>query len=237
MADLQSRRSLIARSRNGRGKIGPVLGLCVLLAGLSATASAQENGATSSSGSPSVAELAKQVSELRDLVEQLQAQLKQLQANTPAPAPSSRACATLTASQANTGRGAVPSPTTPRRVTATAPASQAQTTATFATLAPDTSPAATPAESQKITDALHGTTLNFLFDGYYACNFNAPIGRANLLRAYDVSSNAFSLVQGDVVLENAPDVANNKRSGARLDFQFGQATENVQGNATNQPAS
>ena len=212
-----------------------VLGFCVLLAGVSATASAQENAATSSSGSPSVAELARQITELRNLVEQLQAQVKQLEGNAQAPPPPEAGTPPSPPARQTPVAAAVPSPTTPRTVTATAPASQAQTTAMVTTLAPTTSPASTPAESQKITDALHGTTLNFLFDGYYAYNFNAPIGRANLLRAYDVSSNAFSLNQGDVVLENAPDVANNKRWGARLDLQFGQATETLQGNAANEP--
>jgi hypothetical protein len=72
-------------------------------------------------------------------------------------------------------------------------------------------------------------------DGYYAYNFNAPIGRANLLRAYDVSSNSFSLNQADLVLENAPDPAHGKRWGARMDLQFGQATQTLQGNQANEP--
>jgi cell division protein FtsB len=235
MADLQSRRVLIARSRNGRRKIAMVLGFCVLLAGVSATASAQENAAQSSSGSPSVAELARQVSELRDLVEQLQAQVKQLQSSAQAPATLQADTPPSPPAKQTSDAAAVPSPTTPRTAPVTAPASPAQTTATFLAPAPATSPAEMPTESQKITDALHGTTVNFLFDGYYAYNFNAPIGRDNLLRAYDVSSNAFSLNQGDVVLENAPDAAKDKRWGARLDLQFGQATETLQGNAANEP--
>ena len=52
MADLQNRLVLIARSRAGRRNIGLVVLFCVLLAGVSATASAQENTAPSSSGSP-----------------------------------------------------------------------------------------------------------------------------------------------------------------------------------------
>ncbi len=80
-----------------------------------------------------------------------------------------------------------------------------------------------------------GTTLNFAFDGYYGFNFNSPIGRVNLLRAYDVSSNAFSLNQADILLENAPDPANGKRWGARADLQFGQATATLQGNSVNEP--
>lgn len=82
---------------------------------------------------------------------------------------------------------------------------------------------------------LSGTSVNFLFDGYYGYNFNNPIGRTNLLRAYDVSSNAFSLNQADVVVENAPDPANGKRWGLRLDLQFGQATATLQGNPANEP--
>lgn len=80
-----------------------------------------------------------------------------------------------------------------------------------------------------------GTTINFLFDGYYSYNFNDPIGRVNLLRAYDVSSNAFSLNQADLMIENAADPANGKRFGLRLDFQYGQATETLQGNPANEP--
>ncbi len=85
------------------------------------------------------------------------------------------------------------------------------------------------------TGIWRGTSLNFLVDGYYDYNFNQPIGRANQLRAYDVISNAFNLNQADVVIENAPDPSNGKRFGARLDLQFGQATETLQGNPANEP--
>ena len=40
-------------------------------------------------------------------------------------------------------------------------------------------------------DYLKGTTINVSIAGYYDYNFNNPIGRVNLLRASDVSSNAF----------------------------------------------
>jgi len=83
-------------------------------------------------------------------------------------------------------------------------------------------------------DFFNGTTINMFVDGYYAYNFNNPIGRANLLRAYDVSSNAFSLNQADFIIEHAPDPANGKRFGARIDLQFGQATETLQGNTANE---
>jgi len=92
-----------------------------------------------------------------------------------------------------------------------------------------------PVELEKPAGILTGTTTNVLVDGYYGYNFNAPIGRANLLRAFDVSSNSFSLSQAAVVIENAPDVAKGKRWGARLDLQWGQATQTLQGNAANEP--
>lgn len=83
-------------------------------------------------------------------------------------------------------------------------------------------------------DFLRDTTLNLTFDGYYGYNFNRPVGRVNLLRAYDVSSNSFSLNQATVILEKAPDVSKGRRFGARLDLQYGQATETLQGSAVNE---
>jgi hypothetical protein len=92
----------------------------------------------------------------------------------------------------------------------------------------------TPAD-RSILDYFKGNTLNFGFDGYYGYNFNAPIGRVNLLRAYDVLSNSFSINQASVVFEHAPDIAAGKRLGLRLDLQFGQATATLQGNPANEP--
>jgi hypothetical protein len=80
-----------------------------------------------------------------------------------------------------------------------------------------------------------GATLNYFFDGYYGYDFNHPIGRVQYLRAYDVLSNAFSLNQAGVVLALDPDVAEGRRYGVRLDLQFGQATETLQGNPANEP--
>jgi hypothetical protein len=97
-----------------------------------------------------------------------------------------------------------------------------------------TTPAATPPQPAARPDPLGGTTLNFLIDTYYSYNFNAPIGRVNRLRAYDVTSNSFSINQAGVVLENAPDLAKGKRWGARLDLQWGQATQTLQGNTANE---
>jgi hypothetical protein len=98
-------------------------------------------------------------------------------------------------------------------------------------------PAQTPAsESRKGSglDFLRDATLEVGLDGYYGYNFNNPIGRVNLARAYDVNSNAFSLNQANVILKYDPDVAAGRRFGARIDLQFGQATETLQGNAGNE---
>ncbi len=79
-----------------------------------------------------------------------------------------------------------------------------------------------------------GTTLNFAIDGYYEYNFNQPQGRVNLLRAYDVSSNSFSLNQANIVVEHLPVAESGQRFGGRLDLQFGQATETLQGSSANE---
>jgi hypothetical protein len=90
-------------------------------------------------------------------------------------------------------------------------------------------------EDRGVLDFLRDTTINVSLDGYYGYNFNKPVGRINLLRAYDVMSNSFSLNQASVVIERAPNVEAGRRFGARLDLMYGQATETVQGNAANEP--
>ena len=182
----------------------------VVLASLviAAVASGARAGDTApSNSSPSVSDLAQQVSELRELVRQLQLQVKELQARSQPSA-----------------NGDVQSAQAATPVDGVFQAPAWQTTGT-----------APSPESLKGFNFLYGTTVNFLVDTYYGWNFNEPVGRVNLLRAYDVLSNAFSLNQADIVLENAPDPASGKRWGARLDLQYGQATETLQGNATNEP--
>jgi hypothetical protein len=83
--------------------------------------------------------------------------------------------------------------------------------------------------------ALDGVVFGIGFDGYYAWNTNRPVGRINLLRAYDVSSNSFSLNQANVIVERPPDLDQGRRVGLRLDVMFGQATETLQGSAANEP--
>jgi Putative beta-barrel porin-2, OmpL-like. bbp2 len=90
-------------------------------------------------------------------------------------------------------------------------------------------------EDRKSLDFLQEATINVGVDGYYAYNFNHPVGRVNLLRAYDVLSNNFSLNQASVIFERAPDLSQRRRFGGRLDLQFGQATDTLQGNPANEP--
>jgi len=90
-------------------------------------------------------------------------------------------------------------------------------------------------DDRSTLDFLHGTTINVALDGYYEYNFNHPIGRVNLLRAFDVLSSEFSLNQADVIFDHPPDVAAGRRWGGRLDLQFGQATDTLQGNPSNEP--
>jgi hypothetical protein len=80
-----------------------------------------------------------------------------------------------------------------------------------------------------------GATLNLYFDGYFENNFNNPIGRVNDLRAYDVLSRVFSITQTDLIVALDPDVHAGRRYGMRVDLQFGQATETLQGNPANEP--
>jgi hypothetical protein len=97
------------------------------------------------------------------------------------------------------------------------------------------SAAALSPQDRSTLDFLHDTSINLYLDTYYAYNFNQPVGRVNLLRAYDVLSNEFSLSQAAVVFDHPPDVGAGRRWGGRLDLQFGQATDTLQGNPANEP--
>ena len=112
---------------------------------------------------------------------------------------------------------------TPAPVTATSPAPE--------TGAPSST---TPGPPKQGADYLRGLTINALLDTYFEFNTNSPVGRVNNLRAYDVSSNSFSLSQADLLLESAPDLSADKRFGVRIDLQFGQATAALQGNPANE---
>lgn len=116
---------------------------------------------------------------------------------------------------------------------------QAATTAKPPAPVADPATLAVGAESASVAKAdpsgpsyLRGTTFSFSVDGYYGYNFNAPVGRVNLLRAFDVTSNNFSLNQVNLVVEHLP--TPESRLGGRIDLQFGQATETLQGSPANE---
>jgi outer membrane murein-binding lipoprotein Lpp len=154
----------------------------------------------------SSAELSRRVTELSALVQKLEARVDELEGKPRASSQPAVSASSTAAPQESSAPQASPTQGSP-----------------------------TPSAPRSGTSLLGGTTVNLLLDGYYGYNFNNPIGRVNLLRAYDVSSNAFSLNQADLVLENAADPANGKRFGLRLDLQYGQATATLQGNASNEP--
>jgi len=88
------------------------------------------------------------------------------------------------------------------------------------------------AEDAPTLSFFRNTTINLGVDGYYGYNFNQPVGRVNLLRAYDVTSNSFNLNQVNFILEHL--TTTRERFGGRIDLQFGQATETLQGSSVNE---
>ena len=184
------------------------------------------------------AAILRELESMRLRIEQLEAQLKK-QNESEAAVGNGQAPAASTAEPAAAPLAA------PLAAGASAPAAPApapeaeemassQTAAGAAANAASTQTGPNRGTESSLENVLRGTSVNFLFDGYYGYNFNAPIGRVNLLRAYDVSSNSFSINQADLVLENAPDPEHGKRYGARIDFQYGQATQTLQGNPANE---
>jgi Putative beta-barrel porin-2, OmpL-like. bbp2 len=171
--------------------------------------------------------LSQEVEELKTLVHQLQAQLAAPPATLTGAGPAALPPGPPMAAAAVPPAGAPPAPagTVPPPV-ATGP--------TPAGAGPSPASTVPPASQGVVADLLHGFTINALLDGYYEYNTNNPIGRVNYLRAYDVSSNSFSLSQADLIVESAPDPANGKREGMRIDLQFGQATSTLQGNPANE---
>jgi hypothetical protein len=100
-----------------------------------------------------------------------------------------------------------------------------------AAVTPPPAVAAAPASTGLLDGVRFGATL----ESFYEFNGNRPYDRVNLLRAYDTRANTFGLQQVAIVVEQAPDVVAGRRVGARVDLQFGQATETVQGSAANEP--
>jgi hypothetical protein len=159
---------------------------------------------------PDTSDLRRQVDSLTVLVHQLESRINQLEKGTSA------------------------SPTVPGSTSENVAALENAATQLKAPKSSSPAESVLTPDDRSALDFLHDTTLNVTFDGYYEYNFNHPIGRVNLLRAYDVSSNSFSINQAGIVIENAPNPGASKRFGARLDLQYGQATETVQGGTQNE---
>ncbi len=180
-----------------------------------------------------------EISALRAELARLSARLDVLEHNASAPPPAdatdvatvapSVASAPLVtpAAPATAGVASAPEPA------AAAPPLTAQATAQAAS--PPPSSGASPIATVLPANLPGGATLNYTFDGYYEYNSNDPPGRVNNLRAYDVLSNTFSINQADVIFALDPNVQEGRRYGVRLDLQFGQATETLQGNSANEP--
>ena len=91
------------------------------------------------------------------------------------------------------------------------------------------------AAAQPASSPFEHVRLGVTLEGFYQYNWNRPYDRINLLRAYDTRANVFGIQQTAIVIESAPAVDAGRRFGARVDLQFGQATETVQGGAANEP--
>jgi hypothetical protein len=207
------------------------IGVCLALLAWCPAGRAQANGAAPAS--------AEEVKQLREVVQSLLARVTELESELRQRQPASTERverSTLVAGAAPVGSidAAATSPTT-------ASAASVGAATTSVTIVPAQSAALEAPKEQinavdrGILDYLHGATLNFAVDEYYEYNFNDPVGRVNALRAYDVLSNNISLNQADLVFERAPDVDAGRRFGLRLDLQYGQATDTLQGNPANEP--
>jgi len=165
-------------------------------------------------------QLQQQVQQLQQLVQQLQSRVEALEKDRGIASMPNAASSSQMSESSSQAPSAAPS-------VAVLPPATAKS-APVATAGTSASP------SVAIPSFLGGTTLNVALDGYYEYNFNQPIGQMNQLRAYDISSNSFSLNQADIVLNHPTDASLGKRIGGRLDIMFGQATETLQGNANNE---
>lgn len=185
--------------------------LLMLLAGTSTARQSNSSGATNSNAdSNRPSEMSERERLLLDRIEKLERRLAELE------------------SRVTKASAEFPQPLSTKTIERTQPAeavSQNQSDSDAAKIAQ---------EDRGALDFLRDTTFNITLDGYYSYNFNNPAGRVNLLRAYDVSHNSFSLNQAAIIIERAPDVEAGRRFGVRLDLQYGQATETVQGNAANE---
>ena len=206
--------SLRSKILNRRTTLRCTMGMCLALAAWCPASRAQAN-APAPASAEEVKQLREVVQSLLTRVSELESELKQRQTS-------------------STKMGGTPSDSNAASAAiGIATAASAATSPPTASL--ETSKEQLVAGDRGILDYLHGATLNFALDEYYAFNFNHPVGRVNALRAYDVLSNNISLNQADVVFERAPDTGAGWPFGVRLDLQFGQATDTLQGNPLNEP--
>lgn len=124
--------------------------------------------------------------------------------------------------------GLKPTPSSPAATMAASSSDASQSSAAEPPAAQPPSAAPTAPETEPI---FFGATL----ESYYQFNWNRSPDRSLPLRAYDTRANSFSLQQIALVIDAPSDVAAGRRYGARVDLQFGQATETVQGSAANEP--
>jgi hypothetical protein len=204
-------------------------GVCVALLAWCPAGRAQANGAAS----------AEEVKQLREVVQSLLTRVTELESELKQRQPAS----TERIERSPFVAGAAPVANADADATSRTTASftsAAAATPSMAIAPPQNANLEAPKEQitavdRGILDYLRGATLNFAVDEYYEYNFNDPIGRVNALRAYDVLSNNISLNQADLVFERAPDVDAGRPFGLRLDLQYGQATDTLQGNPANEP--
>jgi hypothetical protein len=116
-----------------------------------------------------------------------------------------------------------------------ASAANAQFALTAATPGSAPTQSATQVSSPTQPSPLEHIQFGVGLEGYYQYNWNRPYDRINLLRAYDTRANVFGIQQASLIIDGAPAVEAGRRFGARIDLQFGQATETVQGSAANEP--
>ncbi|HEY2018377.1 MAG TPA: outer membrane beta-barrel protein [Bryobacteraceae bacterium] len=181
--------------------------------------------AQSSSGDNDVEQLKRLVFDLERRVAVLEEQNSQLRASGAGASQTGPVSSSTLSEQGSRSAAALILATKNLRVPGASTALPAQAT---------TAPPASPATPLLPGTLPGGATLNYYFDGYYEYNFNDPTGRVNDLRAYDVLSNVFSINQADFIFDLDPDLTVHRRYGFRVDLQFGQATETLQGNPANE---
>jgi hypothetical protein len=100
------------------------------------------------------------------------------------------------------------------------------------TTLPTPSPPPSPSQPPPVAPT---PTVNLMLDSYYSFNTNRPSPPVNQLRAFDSVHNSFNLNQATLVVEQQTSLTSRRYAGGRVDFQFGQATDLLQGSASNEP--